>query len=101
MNSGLGQATGVATKVDPLTVLREVLELEQESNPTLDIEKTITFAIANPEAEVVDSLGAVQVVCVLFGAYYPDSLIPQRLLTHKNFSTLSGLTRVISELEKK
>ncbi len=61
----------------------------------------MTFAAANPDREIVDSLGAVSIVCVLYGAYTPKNLIPQRLLTHENFSTLNGLRKVVRELDKR
>jgi hypothetical protein len=86
---------------DPLAVLREVLELERESKPDLNVDEALVFAVANPNTEIVDSLGAVSVVCVLYGAYTPKNLIPPHLLTHANFSTLDGLRRVIKELEKR
>jgi len=91
---------GVAPPVDPLKVLREVLELQRESRPELDVEDMLAFAIANPATEIVDSLGAVSVVCVVYGAYTPENLIPQRLLTHENFSTLDGLRKVVRELDR-
>lgn len=91
----------VMPKIEPLEVLREVLDLARESRPELDVEGTMTFAVANPTAEVVDSLGAVTIVCVLFGAYEPGCLIPPNLLTHENFSTLNGLRKVVRELEKR
>jgi hypothetical protein len=84
--------------VDPLQVLRQVLELERECRPTLDIDQSIQQAVANPDQEIVDSIGAVSVVCVLYGGYSPDQLIPSHLLTHQNFSTLKGLKKVIKEL---
>jgi hypothetical protein len=86
---------------DPLEVLREVLELQRESFPTLNVEQALAFAIKNPTSEVVDSLGAVSVVCAAYGAYDPDTLIPDHLLTHENFSTLNGLKRVLKELDKR
>jgi|SRR5208282_3713410 len=107
MNAGQLTQTSVKTppravpRTDPLEVLREVLELTRESRPELDVEGTLAFAVANPTTEVVDSLGAVSIVCVLFGAYKPDSLIPQDLLTHENFSTLHGLRKVVTELERR
>jgi hypothetical protein len=91
----------VVPKIDPLGVLREVLDLARESRPELDVEGTLAFAVANPTTEVVDSLGAVSIVCVLFGAYEPDHLIPPSLLSHENFSTLNGLRKVVRELEKR
>ena len=39
--------------VDPLEVLRGVLKLERESKPTLDVEETVRFAVANPNDEIV------------------------------------------------
>jgi len=101
--SGLPVKTApeAAPTVDPLQVLREVLELERESRPTLDVKEMMAFAIANPDREIVDSLGAVSIVCVLYGAYTPDNLIPQILLTHENFSTLDGLRKVLRELDKR
>ena len=92
---------GDAPPVDPLDVLREVLELERESRPELDVEDVVAFAIANPATEIVDSLGAVSIVCVLYGAYTPENLIPQGLLTHENFSTLDGLRKVVRELDRR
>ncbi len=92
--------TGGISNHDPVAILRETLELQRESTPSLDVEELLEFAVANPNTEVVDSLGAVSVVCATYGAYTPDNLIPQRLLTHENFSTLSGLKRVIKELDK-
>jgi hypothetical protein len=94
-------APHVRPKVDPLAVLREVLELERESKPELNVDEMLFFAVANPNTEIVDSLGAVSVVCVLYGAYGPENLIPPHLLTHANFSTLDGLRRVIEELDKR
>ena len=90
----------VAISVDPVQVLREVLELQRESEPTLDVDAEIAFALANPTADIVDSLGAVSVVCAMFGADTPETFIPRDLLTHRNFSTLSGLQRVIREMER-
>jgi hypothetical protein len=89
----------VANSVDAVQVLREVLELQKESEPTIDIDAEIAFALANPAVDIVDSLGAVSVVCAMFGADTPATLIPRHLLTHWNFSTLSGLQRVIREME--
>jgi hypothetical protein len=86
---------------DPIQLLREVLELQSEGNPDLNVEDTMAYAIANPDGEVVDSLGAVSVVCAFFGTYTPTNLIPQELLTHRNFSTLNGLRAVLIELEKR
>jgi hypothetical protein len=94
-------APQVVAKVDPLAVLQEVLELERESKPDLNVDEMLLFAVANPNTEIVDSLGAVSVVCVLYGAYTPKNLIPQHLLTHGNFSTLDGLRRVLEELGKR
>jgi hypothetical protein len=88
-----------APRTDPLAVLREVLELERESKPDLKVDEMLFFAVANPNTEIVDSLGAVSVVCVLYGAYTPKNLIPPHLLTHANLSTLDGLRRVIKELD--
>ena len=88
------------SSVDPMQVLREVLELQRESDPGLNIDAQLAFAEANPAQEVVDSLGAVSVVCALFRADTPETLIPQHLLTHANFSTLLGLQKVIHELER-
>ena len=87
--------------LDPLRVLREVLDLARESRPELDVESTVAFAITNPATEIVDSIGAVSVVCMLYGAYTPENLIPQRLLTHENFSTLDGLRKVVIELNRR
>jgi hypothetical protein len=94
-------ALQVAPGIDPLAVLQEVLELERESKPDLNVDEMLFFAMANPNTEIVDSLGAVSVVCVLYGAYTPKNLIPPHLLTHANFSTLDGLRRVIKELDKR
>ena len=94
-------ASEMVPSVDPLEVLREVLKLERESKPHLDVEETVRFAVANPNDEIVDSLGAVSVVCVLYGAYTPKNLIPQHLLNHQNFSTLGGLRRVVTELNRR
>ena len=80
----------VGRSTDPLDVLHEVLELQRESNPSLDVQEMLAHAVTHPNAEVVDSLGAVSVVCAL-----------QRLLTHENFTTLSGLTKVVRELDRK
>lgn len=91
-------ATSIANPADAVQVLREVLELQKESDPTLDIDAEIVFALANPTADIVDSLGAVSVVCAIFGADRPETLIPNHLLTHRNFSTLSGLQQVIREM---
>ena len=91
----------VGRSTDPLDVLREVLELQRESNPSLDVQEMLAHAVTHPDGEVVDSLGAVSVVCALYDAYSPDNLIPQRLLTHENFTTLSGLTKVVRELDRK
>jgi hypothetical protein len=93
-------AASVANSVDAVQVLREVLELQRESEPTLDVNAEIAFALANPAVDIVDSLGAVSVVCAMFGADTPETLIPCQLLTHRNFSTLSGLQRVIREMER-
>lgn len=107
MNAGQLTQTPIKTvpqavpNIDPLEVLREVLELAREGRPELDVEEIRAFAIANPTTEVVDSLGAVSIVCVLFGAYEPEHLIPPNLLTHENFSTLNGLRKVVRELEKR
>jgi hypothetical protein len=87
--------------VDPLDVLRDVLELERESKPDLNIDEMMAYAEANPDREIVDSLGAVSVVCAVYHAYTPKDLIPQHLLTHDNLSTLDGLRRVIGELDKR
>jgi hypothetical protein len=92
---------GIPPSVDPLEVLREVLELERESKPTLDVGEVLIFAVAHPDREIVDSFGAVSVVCVLYGAYTPENLIPHHLLTHANLSTLDGLRKVIGELDKR
>ena len=92
---------GGTSKTDPLAILREVLELQRESNPTVDVEESLAFAMAKPDSEVVDSIGAVSIVCVTYGAYTPENLIPHQLLTHENFSTLSGLRRVLKELDKR
>ena len=94
-------ALQVVPGTDPLAVLREVLQLERESKPDLNVDEVLFFAVANPNTEIVDSLGAVSVVCVLYGAYTPKNLIPPHLLTHANFSTLVGLRRVIKELDKR
>ncbi len=94
-------APEAAPTVDPNEVMREVLELERESRPALDVDEMMKFAIANPKTEIVDSLGAVSIVCVLYGAYTPQNLIPQRLLTHENFSTLEGLRKVVRELNRR
>jgi hypothetical protein len=99
--SPVKDAPQVVPGIDPLAVLREVLELERESKPDLNVDEMLFFAVANPNTEIVDSLGAVSVVCVLYGAYTPKNLIPPHLLTHANFSTLDGLRRVIKELDKR
>jgi len=94
-------ALQVVPGIDPLAVLREVLELERESKPDLNVDEMLLFAVANPNTEIVDSLGAVSVVCVLYGAYAPENLIPPHSLTHANFSTLDGLRRVMKGLDKR
>jgi anion-transporting ArsA/GET3 family ATPase len=86
--------------VDPLQALRQVLELQRESDPALDVEERLRCAVADPDQEIVDSLGAVSVICILYGGYSPDSLIPAKLLAHKNLTTLGGLTEVIRELNR-
>lgn len=91
----------VTPSVDAFEILREILELQRESDPSLNVEEVLAYAIAHPESEVVDSLGAVTITCMQYGAYSPDNLIPSHLLTHDNFSTLNGLRKVISELEKR
>src|SRR5208283_5745534 len=107
MNAGQLTQTPIKTlpqpapKIDPVGVLREALELVREGTPELDVEGMLAFAVANPTTEVVDSLGAVSIVCVLFGAYKPENLIPRDLLTHENFSTLQGLRKVVTELERR
>lgn len=93
------QETG--THVDPLEVLREVLELQCESDPGLNVEGMISYAVSHPEAEIVDSLGAVSVVCVVYDAYTPKDFIPHHLLTHYNFTTLDGLRKVLKELHER
>lgn len=90
-----------ASIVQPLEVLRQVLDLERESRPALDVLERLQYAIAHPDHEVVDSLGAVSVVCMLYGAYSPENLIPAKLLTHRNFTTFNGLKKVITELSKR
>lgn len=87
--------------VDAVEVLRQVLALTCESDPTLDVKARLDAAIAHPDSEVVDSLGAVSVVCMLYDAYSPENLIPANLLTHRNFTTLGGLRKVIAELNKR
>jgi hypothetical protein len=93
-------APGPSTGVDAIEVLREVLELQRESDPKLDVDARLAFAVRNPTEEVVDSLGAVSVVCAIFGAYTPENLIPNSLLTHTNFSTLRGLKKVVEQLAR-
>jgi len=78
-----------------------VLHLTQESTPELDVNARMQAAIIDPDSEVVDSLGAVSVVCMLYGAYSPENLIPADLLTHRNLTTLNGLKKVVAELNKK
>jgi hypothetical protein len=94
-------AAPAASVVQPLEILRQVLDLERESRPALDVQERLQYAIAHPDREVVDSLGAVSVVCMLYGAYAPESLIPAKLLTHRNFTTLDGLRKVTTELRKR
>lgn len=94
-------ATPKTSVVQPLEVLRQVLDLEREGKPSLDVQERMQYAVAHPDREVVDSLGAVSVVCMLYGAYSPEKLIPAHLLTHRNFTTLDGLERVITELSKR
>jgi len=91
----------VLASVQPLEVLRQVLDLEREIRPALDVQERLQYAITHPDREVVDSLGAVSVVCMLYGAYSPENLIPANLLTHRNFTTLDGLKKVIAELSRK
>ena len=88
-------------QVDAEEVLRQVLHLTQESTPELDVNARMQAAIIDPDSEVVDSLGAVSVVCMLYGAYSPENLIPADLLTHRNLTTLNGLKKVVAELNKK
>jgi len=90
-----------ASVVRSLEVLRQVLVLERESRPALDVQERLQYAIAYPDREIVDSLGAASVVCMLYGAYSPEKLIPSKLLTHQNFTTLAGLEKVIAELNKR
>lgn len=87
--------------VNALQVLREVLSLEEESNPDIDVEDTIRDAIANPEAEVIDSFGAVSVLCILYSAYTPERFIPDDLLTHQNLTTLAGVARIVARLNQR
>lgn len=94
-------AAQLASALNPQEILRQVLDLTREGIPTLDVDERMQYAIAHPNSEVVDSLGAVSVVCMLYGAYSPENLIPAHLLTHRNFTTLDGLRRVITELNKK
>jgi hypothetical protein len=94
-------APPIASVVEPMEVLRQVLDLEREGKPTLDVQERMQYAVANPDREVVDSLGAVSVVCMLYGAYSPEKLIPANLLTHRNLTTLNGLRKVITELSKR
>jgi len=92
-------ATLNATAVDGvLGIIREILELQKEGTPDLDVEDMLRYATENPDKEVVDSIGAVSVLCVLYGAQTPESFIPAHLLTHKNLSTLEGLKKVVTEL---
>ena len=94
-------APSIPAVVAPLEVLRQVLDLEREGKPTLDVQERVRYAVANPDREVVDSLGAVSVVCILYGAYSPEKLIPANLLTHRNLTTLNGLKKLITELSKR
>jgi hypothetical protein len=96
-NSDVGQSVAV----DAQEVLLQVLQLTQESMPGLDVDAQMRDAIAHPDTEVVDSLGAVSIVCMLYGAYSPENLIPAHLLTHRNLTTLNGLKKVITELNKR
>ena len=55
MNAGQLTQTPIKTqpqavpRIDPLEVLHEVLELARESNPELDVEGMVAFAVANPD----------------------------------------------------
>jgi hypothetical protein len=99
--SGAVSPAQLPFSVDAEKVLRQVFQLMQESTPELDIDARMRAALANPESEVVDSLGAVSVVCMLYGAYSPENLIPADLLTHRNLTTLNGLKNLVAELNKK
>lgn len=100
---GTGSNPGVQASPgeDPQDILRRVLELTRESVRTLDVDERMQYALAHPDREVVDSLGAVSVVCMVYEAYSPENLIPANLLTHRNLTTLDGLTKVIAELNKR
>jgi len=82
-----------------IEILREALEQQSLCDPTLDIDSTITFAIAHPDQTVVDSFAAVEVLCSLDEVF--GSAIPRELITHDSLTTLKGLRNCVKVLERR
>jgi hypothetical protein len=74
-----------------LTVMREALEQQRLCDPSLDVDATLSHAIAHPDESVVDSFASAEVLSAL-DEVFGDAL-PKEILNHRSLTTLSGLRR--------
>jgi acyl carrier protein len=79
-----------------LRVMREALETQKLSEPGLDVDEVLAYAIAHPEESVVDSFASVEIVSSLDGVF--AKTLPREILNHKSLSTFSGLTKSVKVL---
>jgi acyl carrier protein len=79
-----------------LRVMREALETQKLSEPGLDVDEVLAYAIAHPDESVVDSFASVEIVSSLDGVF--GKALPREILNHKSLSTFSGLTKSVRVL---
>jgi len=89
------KAHGAAETV-VLGVMREALETQKLSDPSIDVDEVLAYAMAHPDEEVVDSFASVEIVSSLDGVF--GKALPREILNHKSLTTLSGLTESIKVL---
>lgn len=99
MTSESRQAAGKAPEAAEtvvLRVMREALETQKLSEPGLDVDEVLGYAMAHPDESVVDSFASVEIVSSLDGVF--GKALPREILNHKSLTTFSGLTKSVKVL---
>jgi acyl carrier protein len=99
MTSDARKAAGKASEAEEtvvLRVIREALETQKLSDPSLDVDEVLAYAMAHPDESVVDSFASVEIVSSLDGVF--GKALPREILNHKSLSTFSGLTKSVQVL---
>ena len=76
---------------EALGIMRQALENQKLCDPSLDVDETLTFAVAHPDVCVVDSFASVEILSSLDGVF--GTPLPKQILNHKSLATLSGLKK--------